>query len=208
MNSKELIDRRELLRRTAVLFGGALSAPAVLGVLSGCSTRAEPGWTPAFFSREQIAVVAEVAEIMIPRTDTPGARDVGVPAFIDTMLDNVYSGDDRARYLTGLATFEAQAQQQQGREFLALTAKGRQRFVQQVHDVALHAGPGGEPPHKDRRPFILMTKELTLLGFFTSRAGATAVLQYDPLPGSYQGCLPLAETGNGRTWATETNLPF
>ncbi|MFZ5999973.1 MAG: gluconate 2-dehydrogenase subunit 3 family protein, partial [Bacteroidota bacterium] len=50
------------------------------------------------------------------------------------------------------------------------------------------------------RPFILMTKELTVSGFFTSEVGATQVLQYAPVPGAYHGCVPLAEVG--KTWAT------
>jgi hypothetical protein len=207
MDHETLIHRRELLRRTAVLLGGALSAPAVLGVMNGCSAGAEPDWEPVFFTHEQIALVAELADIMIPRTDTPGARDVGVPAFIDTMLKDVYPADDQTRYLTGLAAFEVQARKQHGDAFLALPADTRQGLVRQVHDATLQEGSTAAVP-RNSRPFILMTKELTLLGFFTSRAGATQVLQYDPLPGSYQGCLPLAEAGNGRTWALETNLPF
>ena len=46
-----------------------------------------------------------------------------------------------------------------------------------------------------------MTKELTLLGFFTSEPGATQVLQYEPVPGAYHGCIPIAEAGNGKQWA-------
>ena len=51
-------------------------------------------------------------------------------------------------------------------------------------------------------------KELTLLGYFTSEPGATQVLQYRPSPGAYQACIPLAQAGNGKTWATETSRPF
>ncbi len=52
------------------------------------------------------------------------------------------------------------------------------------------------------RPFILTTKELTLLGFFTSSAGAMQVLQYVAIPGVYHGCLPVNQAGNGKRWAT------
>jgi len=52
------------------------------------------------------------------------------------------------------------------------------------------------------RPFILTTKELALLGFFTSRVGATQVLQYVAIPGAYHGCLPVNQAGNGKRWAT------
>ena len=61
---------------------------------------------------------------------------------------------------------------------------------------------------KWQRPFILMTKELTLLGFFTSKAGATQILQYQAVPGSYHACVPLAQAGNGKTWAFPPGLEF
>jgi hypothetical protein len=174
-----------------------------MGVLNGCSARAATAPPPGFLDGGQLAVVGEVAEIMIPRTDTPGARDVGVPAFIDTMLGAVYPQADQQRYRAGLAEFEAMAAQRHGRAFLQLPAGERQQLVADAHDAALRAESA-----RNQRPFILMTKELTLLGFFTSEAGATEVLQYEAVPGTYEGCLRLKKAGNGRTWATETNLPF
>ena len=48
-----------------------------------------------------------------------------------------------------------------------------------------------------------MTRELTLLGYFLSKPGATQVLQYNPMPGPFKGCVPLKEAGNGKTFATE-----
>jgi len=47
-----------------------------------------------------------------------------------------------------------------------------------------------------------------LLGFFTSRVGATQVLQYVATPGSYHACVPLAQAGNGKTWAVEPGVRF
>src|SRR4051812_28044950 len=73
------MNRREVLQHVAWLMGGAISAPAVLGVLSGCSPKPSAGWHPLFLSKEEGAMVEEVADLMLPRTSTPGARDVGVP---------------------------------------------------------------------------------------------------------------------------------
>jgi hypothetical protein len=72
--------------------------------------------------------------------------------------------------------------------------------VKKIHGEAVAAEKSENKPEK--RPFILMTKELTMLGFFTSQPGATQVLQYEAVPGSYKGCIPLSEAGQGRTWAT------
>lgn len=206
------IDRREMLRRVALMFGGALSAPAVLGVLSGCS--AETPTTGAasppalqLLTPAQYEVVAAVADLMIPATDTPGALDVGVPAFIDRLLHDVYATEHQQRFLSGLAELIGAARAQSGRSFLELSGADRQTMVQATLSEALKANDG-MPPAWEQRPFILMVRELTLLGFFTSEVGATQVLQYDPVPGAFEACLPLAETGNGRTWATDTSLPF
>src|SRR4029077_8687683 len=76
-----MMRRREILRRAAWLLGGAISAPAALAVLQGCSARASADTVPPanlkFLSAAQFAVVAEIAEIMLPKTDTAGARDAG-----------------------------------------------------------------------------------------------------------------------------------
>ena len=96
--------------------------------------------------------------------------------------------------LSGLNEFEAQAQREHRRRFMDLGAEARLALVQGVHDEAIESRT--RAPRRDaaaKRPFILMTKELTLLGFFTSQAGATQVLQYDPVPGAYHGCVPLAQ---------------
>ena len=81
----------------------------------------------------------------------------------------------------------------------------RVAFVAEAHDAALQRDPAAAPAP---RPFILVMKELAMLGFFTSEVGATQLLQYDPLPGAYRGCVPLSAAGAGRTWALETSLPF
>ena len=74
-----MIDRREALKRTAMLMGGALSSSAIAGVLQGCTAQPELNWQPKFLTEDQGRLVAEVAERIIPKTDTPGAKDAGVP---------------------------------------------------------------------------------------------------------------------------------
>src|SRR2546430_8051866 len=106
--------------------GGTLSAPAMLGVLDGCRAAENPAWKPQFLSGGQAQLVAEVAEIMIPRTATPGAKDVGVPAFIDAMLKDTYPREDRERYLSGLEAFDAAARAAHGEGFVRLDARSEE----------------------------------------------------------------------------------
>jgi hypothetical protein len=90
-----------------------------------------------------------------------------------------------------------EAKKSAGSSFVELDATKQLEFFKSFHDTSLEAYKKSD---KKERPFILSIKELTLLGFFTSEPGATQVLQYNPVPGAYHGCVPLAEVG--KTWAT------
>jgi hypothetical protein len=194
------MDRREALKRTAWLMGGVVSAPAIMGVLKGCTAKPSVDWKPAFLSNEQATLITQVSEIIIPKTDTPGAKEAGVPQFIDLMLKDVYTKDDQDRFTNGMKAFDDKAKEAYGDPFVELDPEQQTEFVKQVHDEAIKTERSENRPEK--RPFILMAKELTMLGFFTSEPGATLVLQYEAVPGSYKGCIPVSEAGSGRTWAT------
>jgi|JI102314DRNA_FD_contig_101_255257_length_1045_multi_3_in_0_out_0_2 gluconate 2-dehydrogenase gamma chain len=199
MIMNQLIDRREALRKTALLMGAAVSASALSGILQGCKAAPELTYTPSFFTEDQARIVMEVAEIIIPKTDTPGAKDAGVPGFIDVMLKDCYKKEDQDRFIAGLTAFDEEAKKAYGDSFIYCKPEQQVELVTKTHAAALTEAKENK---EAKRPFILMAKELTLLGFFTSEPGATQVLQYVAVPGSYKGCIPLAEAGNGKTWAT------
>jgi hypothetical protein len=190
----DLLRRRDLLKRAAWLLGGAVSAPAALAILQGCSAKESAGAPVAtkLLDAAQLALVAEIAEIMIPKTTTSGAKDAGVPLFIDGVLDAVYPQDAKARFTAGLAEFEAAAKSS-GRAFLEREPAERVAFVQQSLEQAL----AGE---HDPKPFILMTRELTLLGYFTSQVGISENMDYVPVPTVYHGCVPLSQMKKHVYW--------
>lgn len=205
----DAIDRREALRRAALLLGGAISAPAVAGVLAGCGGGgggggdARPGgetaaWTPRALTAAQGELVATVAEHIIPTTDTPGARAAGVHRFVDTMLAEYYPAADRQRFVAGLAALDARARREcGGREFLRCGAAEQRALLERIDAEAFAAPP---PPASDETRFFRTMKELTLLGYYTSEVGATRELRYAAVPGRFDGCVPLAQIG--RAWAT------
>jgi len=189
------MDRREALKRTAWIMGGVVSAPAIMGILKGCTAKPTIDWKPVFFSENQGILISQVADIIIPKTDTPGAKDVGVPGFIDLLLKDCYTKADQDEFMAELTAFDEEAKKAYGKAFTELNEEKQTEFVKKTHDEAIAA-------KAEKRPFILKVKELTMLGFFTSEVGATQVLQYNPVPGSYKGCIPVKEAGNGKTWAT------
>jgi hypothetical protein len=123
---------------------------------------------------------------------------VGVPNFIDKMLNECYKKEDQDRFLAGLASFDEEAKKAHGDIFIYLKPEEQLVFVKKYNEDSVKASKEKPGP----KPFFLMAKELTLMGYFTSEEGATKVLQYEAVPGAYKGCIPLKEAGQGRTWAT------
>jgi hypothetical protein len=191
------MNRRQAIERTALILGYAISAPAIMGILNGCKATPELAFKPVFLTEDQAGLVSAIAEVIIPKTDTPGAIEAGVPSFIDLLLKDVFNKDDKEKFISGLNAFNDEAKKSAGSSFAELDANKQVEFFKSIHDPAVEGYKKGEIKE---RPFVLSMKELTCLGFFTSEPGATQVLQYSPVPGAYHGCVPLAEVG--RTWAT------
>ncbi|HYC84707.1 MAG TPA: gluconate 2-dehydrogenase subunit 3 family protein, partial [Chryseosolibacter sp.] len=111
------MDRRSAIKRTALALGFAISAPAIAGVLKGCEARPELGYSPGFFTDDQARLIGELSEIILPRTSTPGAKDVGVPGFIDSLLKAAYPKAEQDAFVKGLTEFDADAKQSYGDSF-------------------------------------------------------------------------------------------
>ena len=192
-SSHDVIDRREALRRAAVLLGGVISAPAITGVLAGCDSRGADGTWRALTS-EQGELVATIAEHIIPETDTPGARAAGVPVFIDRMLAGHYGDEDRTRVLEGLTELDARAERKCGSAFIRCGRDEQRALLTRVDGEAFAAAPPGREVH-----WFRTLKELTVIGYYTSEVGATQELRHVAVPERFEGCVPLTQIG--RTWA-------
>jgi gluconate 2-dehydrogenase gamma chain len=196
IESPQMLQRREVLKRVAMILGGAVSAPAALAILQGCSAK-ETGetataWTPKFFKGEQGKVIANIADIIIPKGDTSGARDVGIDVFMDTLLADVYDREAQDRFNAGFEEFVAGAKGS-GKPFLEQDLPQRTAYVKQSLQTAL----AGE---RTAKPFILMTRELTLLGFYTSQPGITENMDYSPVPTAFHGCVPVSQMKKPVYW--------
>ncbi|NJN42123.1 MAG: gluconate 2-dehydrogenase subunit 3 family protein [Flammeovirgaceae bacterium] len=193
MKTEIVMNRREAIKKTALLMGAAVSSSAILGVLNGCTPKPGIDWIPTFFTEDQAILITQVAEIIIPKTETPGATDVGVPGFIEQIIKETYTKEKSDLFLQGLGEFDLTANERMGKSFIQLDPEDQQSFTIEIHNAAI-------AEKADQRPFILVMKELTMLGFFISEVGATQVLQYKEVPGEYKGCISLEEAG-GRQWA-------
>ncbi len=202
-------------RRQAL--AGALTFGAVWGALSVPSTVRAQGllpWTPKALTLEQARILDIAAELIIPATDVPGAREAGVPQFVDRTLATYSTPADAKTLRDGLDRLEADARVAHGAGFAAITPAQRTAVLAR-HDPTVRPAKSAETSIargdsetglSDRNgappaaAFFILLRELVTVGYFTSELGATKAVRYDPVPGEYRGCVPLKEIG--RAWAT------
>lgn len=188
--------RRDALGRVALLMGGTLSAPTMLAFLEGCKSSTESSSAITFpFSAEQKNLVSEIAEIIIPKTDTPGAKDAKVGEFIEMMLKDCYPAKDQNGFAAGLKQLEEKnflkASPAEQTAILTEMEKSAKDEIQKAGEEKKKYTEAGKEYTDAGVPFFRLMKELTLLGYFTSEEGATKALEYVPVPGRYDGCIDL-----------------
>jgi len=192
------MDRRDMLRLLAT--GAALQlSPVRLQALRHARALLLHEVRQSTLDSGHKATVTAMAELIIPRTKTPGATDVGVPDFIDLMVTEWYTDEDRALFLSGLAEVDSRSEKLFGNKFVActgpqqadiLTALGEQMIAEAnslPDDASRDLGKAPEP----KKNFYHMFRHLTLTGYYTSEAGATKELGYEIIPGEYNGCADL-----------------
>ncbi len=167
----------------------------------------QPGFLPQLCSLEQALLVEDLAELIVPETDTPGARRAGVAAFIEAMLRDVYDDEPRAAFLAGVDELDRAAQRRWGQRFCACDGARQSELVAELvagtraalERASGEDGASGVTPEPAR--FFSAFRELVIDGFCRSKLGATRVLQYEPVPGDYEACVPRSAVG--RAWATQ-----
>ncbi len=188
--------RRDALGRVALLMGGALSAPTMMAFLEGCKQAGDAATGITFpFPAERKNLVSEIAEIIIPKTDTPGAKDAKVGEFIELMLKDCYPAHDQESFDRGLAELEKKnflkaSPEEQTKLLKEMESISKSEQLKASEDKKKYTEAGKE--YTDAGvPFFRLMKELTLLGYFTSEPGATQALDYVAVPGRYDGCIDL-----------------
>ena len=175
------MERRDLLR--------ALGAATALSLLPVPAEAAE-AWTRALsglavadgLSDAQLALVGAISDTIIPRTDSPSATDVKVPAFVNVMVADNYSDTERATFVAGLDAIDAHVKSR-GAAFGDLDPTGRGAAIESIEGMS------------DRRSEPARTywrlKDLVIYGYFTSEPVMKNVLKVEVMPGKFEGAAPM-----------------
>jgi gluconate 2-dehydrogenase gamma chain len=154
------VDRRSLLRAAILLVGGSLA---------GVPNIALAATADRFFTPAQFTIMSEMADIIMPRTASPGAKDAGVPDFLDALMTN-WASDSRQ------SQFRALFDEVGGVGFMNLDDAGRVSFMRNFDAGKIRVWD----------PAYVKFKELVLTLYYLSEAGATKELRYELIPGKWE----------------------
>ena len=194
-----MMDRRDLLKMIMATTGVAL----VGGNALAYEMTSQVPLSNTIFTPDDVILFNEIAEVILPRTDTPGAKDANVGLMALILANDCYTKRERDTLVKGLKSLNEQSQKDYSSPYLLLNAQQKTVFVTQL-DIDAKAYNNKQDIHylsvtpydrnsKDDKPlphYFTLIKQLTLFSFFTSKEGATKVLRYEAIPGKYNGDLP------------------
>lgn len=186
--------RRQALQNVALLLGGTIIG-GNLFLAGGCKPS-----TPTvekLMEPEMQSLLAEIAETILPKTATPGAKEAGVGSFIPVMVRDCYTVEQQKVFLDGITTIEKLSKEKFGNSFEKISPQQRTELLTLLDKEQKEYQDKKEKQAPDH--YFRMMKQLTLLGFFTSEAGATKALRYVAVPGRYDGCIDYKK--GDRAWA-------
>ena len=176
------MNRRAAVQRISLLMGGiALSGPVVSGILGekihfGDSVNVTP---------QQEKLLAELADVIIPTTDTPGAKAAGAEQFIIRVMRDCHPMDEQKAFYASLDQFGKDSKAAYGKNFVALGNDQKVAMVKKLIETD--------------RAFFKQMKSYTAAGYFNSEIGATQALEYVEVPGRLDACIP-SQPGQ-KAWA-------
>lgn len=172
------MNRREILKKSTLAAIGIGLAPGLLLSLQSCSRERPTSNLPKFMSIEQFDTVWELAELIMPKTDSPGADDAGVAPFIDLLFGEYFEDQDKAKFETGLSLFMANCKDVYGKSFLDINKTARINYLQDLDN------------EDTDESFFYFIKMIILWAYFTSEPGMKS-MNYLPVPGRYNGCITI-----------------
>jgi hypothetical protein len=192
--STRAVDRRDVLKRLAIGGLGAATLPVWVESLSAFAAEhahqmhprkaSTAAWKPAVFTAAQNATVITLTELIIPQTDTPGAKAAKVNEFIDGVLVHARP-DERQKFVAGLAWIDARATRDHQHAFVACTPEQQTALLTAISTPAAATGPDA-----DGAAFFNAIKSMTISGYYTSEVGVRQELGDDGTLffGEFKGC--------------------
>jgi hypothetical protein len=192
------MDRRSALKRTGLL-AGVVAIPSMFSLLQSCKTEPRLTWQPEFFTEDEAKTIGALVDMILPRTDTPGALDVKVDVFIDKVIAQTYDKEGQQYMRDEISKFNADCKENYGGNFIDLEETKRIEVLKAAEKSNGKFSPGvwgATVGEQEEIGFYRSMNSMAIWAYFTSEEIGENVLNYDPVPGVYEACKPLSEIGN------------
>ena len=159
--------------------------------------------TPDFtFLKKKLSLLAEVSETIIPQTDTPGAKDANVAAFVVYAVEEILGRQEQNTFIDGLKQLDSYSKSTYGKPFESCSAVERMAALNYMKDGYQLSGFLAKVKQKLLgNSFVEILRELVVVGYCTSEVGATQGLAYELVPGNFISCTQILP--NQKSWATK-----
>jgi hypothetical protein len=196
------MQRRDALR---LLFTGAV-LPVLTPEAFALFREAHPaaGYTIRTLNPHQDAIVITMTDLIIPTTETPGAKGAKVNEFIDLILTDWATDEERTNFLNGLAGVDKQSNELFAKDFVDASPAQQTALLRAMDDAAMAErssvprvasnfllNPAQARDTQLQGNFWTVFKGITLHGYYTSEIGFSQELKLQIIPGAYHGCTPV-----------------
>ncbi|MCO5724353.1 gluconate 2-dehydrogenase subunit 3 family protein [Robiginitalea marina] len=215
------MDRRVALKNMGLALGYTVATPTLISLMQSCRQETTPDWIPVFFSPEEGMVLSGLADLILPKTDTPSASEVGVPQFIDQYMNEVSEIQEQEFMKMGLSRFIEKALADSGKAaaadltpedlepVLAAGLKKREKEEEKqlfdtlmTYNKAVAEGRTAELDEEvSRTAFATQYRDAVIWAYKNTEQVGEQVLAYLSIPGQYIGCGDLDELTGGKAWS-------
>jgi len=154
---------------------------------------------PQFFTTSEANCISTLVETILPRTETPGALDVKVAVFLDRIFAQTYDEAEQKQVRADIAKFNEDCKKQHGAVFADLSSEDKINVLTAAESSSgkFSQGVWGKTVGpQEPIGFYRSIKSMAIWAYCSSEKIGKEVLNYDPVPGEYKGCIPLSDVGN------------
>jgi len=190
------MDRRKALKNIGNGIGAIAVTPAVVSLFQSCQTSAT--YNPLFIPKDDFKIISNLMEMIIPKTDIPGAIELKLPEFVDAYIDAVWDEEEKTDFTQTWEVFisaSTKAAEKENENDLSAADWDAQ--------LAKYLKPGNDIPADEilASQFVNQLRSLTVNAFKTNEFIGEEVLAYAPIPGEQKGCVDLMEATGGKAWS-------
>ncbi len=171
------MQRRSAVTNIALTIGSAIVLPSWANAWSKDSFKNNVYKISALQEKN----LAEIVETIIPKTNTPGAKELNIQQFVPTMVADCYDKQAQETFVKGLNLVDVASNNSFSKTFLECDAKQRLEVLNKM----------AKSENKEEKSFIQLVKGLTIRGYLSSEYVMTNLRIYEYAPARYHGCVPV-----------------